>query len=154
MTVYDFTTQLHAGADGEARLDAYFAKWYTIRHATRIEQRCGIDRVFSRPGGHFKVEYKTDATAASTGNAFVETVSVDTIRKAGWAYASEADYLIYYVPGPETIYIVAMPALRRELARWKATYPLRKIPNKDYHTHGLLVPLDEFERIAERVDSL
>lgn len=154
MTVYDFTTQLAHGADGEAKLDAYFSKWYTIRHATRIEQRCGIDRVFSRPGGLFKVEYKTDTTAASTGNAFVETVSVDTFGKPGWAYASEADYLIYYIPGPEAIYIIAFATLRKHLARWVKSYPVRKIPNKSYHTHGILVPLDEFERIAEKVDSL
>jgi len=154
MTVYDFTTQLNQGADGEAKLDAYFAQWYTIRHATRSEQRRGIDRIFVRPGGMFKVEYKADRKAGETGNAFVETISVDTANKRGWAYTSQADYLLYYVPGPETVYVIRFAKLRLQMAFWVQQHPARKIPNRGYHTHGLLVPLDEFEHIAEKVESL
>ena len=44
--------------------------------------------------------------------------------------------------------------LRRCLPRWQRQYQARKIPNQGYCTHGLLVPLDEFERIAQRVESL
>lgn len=151
---YDFTTQLTQGAEGERILDNYFANWFTIRHATRLEQRNGIDRIFTREGATYKVEYKTDTRASQTGNAFVETVSVDTAGKRGWAYTSEAEYLLYYVPGPETVYIIPFAQLRRHLTQWEQQYPTRKIPNRGYQTHGLLVPLDEFERIAQRVDSL
>ena len=31
---YDFHTQLATGEEGEARLDEYFARWYTIDPAT------------------------------------------------------------------------------------------------------------------------
>ena len=151
---YDFPTQLTQGADGEQLLDRYFATWFTIRHATRLEQRQGIDRIFSRQGATYKIEYKSDARANATGNAFIETVSVDTAGKRGWAYTSEADYLLYYVPGAEVVYIVPFLTLRQHLTQWAQQYPTRQIPNQGYHTHGLLVPLDEFERIAQRVESL
>lgn len=154
MTTYSFRTQLANGAQGEARLDTWFGHWFTIRHATDAEQHRGIDRIFTRDGHTYAVEYKTDSRASSTGNAFVETVSVDTTGKPGWAYSSEADVLCYYVPVSEVIYIIDMRKLRHHLPQWQRQYQARKIPNDGYYTHGLLVPLDEFERIAQRVDSL
>jgi len=154
MNTYQFQPQLAQGEAGERKLDEYFGKWFTITLATRDEQRAGIDRIFTRGHNRYQVEYKSDARAAQTGNAFVETIGVDTANKAGWAYTSQADWLLYYVPGPEIVYIIRFRALRNALPRWVATYPTRRIPNQGYHTHGLLVPLDEFERVAKRVDSL
>jgi len=155
-TTYDFRTQLATGEEAERRLDAWFAHWYAIEPATMDQQRQGIDRIFTRrdTGRAFKVEYKTDSRASATGNAFVETVSVDTTGKAGWAYTSQADMLLYYVPVSEVIYVIQMTSLRRHLPRWQQQYPARRIPNQGYCTHGLLVPLDEFERIAQRVESI
>jgi len=97
---YTFDTQKARGDAGESFLDQVFAADYEVRPATRAEQRRGIDRIFThrQTGRRLTVEYKTDYKAAHTGNAFVETVSVDTAGKAGWAYSSAADYLIYYVP--------------------------------------------------------
>lgn len=154
LPTYDFSAQLAQGETGERKLDAYFSRWFSIRPAKRAEQRRGIDRFFSRQGATYPVEYKTDARADETGNAFVETVSVDTVGKQGWAYTSEAEFLLYYVPGAEAVYIIPFTNLRQHLAQWVQSYPLRKIPNKGYCTHGILVPLTEFERIAQRVESL
>jgi hypothetical protein len=126
-----------------------------LRPATRAEQRHGIDRIFTRrqTGQRLAVEYKTDYKASETGNAFVETVSVDAAGKASWAYSSEADYLIYYVPGDGLIYVLALEILRRELPRWIEEYPLRAAQNEGYTTHGVLVPLHKFEEHAEAVIS-
>jgi hypothetical protein len=154
MNTYQFQPQLAQGEAGERKLDEHFAQWFTIRLATMEEQRQGIDRIFTRAPVSFPVEYKTDSRAHQTGNAFIETMSVDTSNKAGWAYTSQAQWLCYYVPGPEVVYIVAFRRLRTALKRWTDHYPTRRIPNHGYHTHGLLVPLDELERIAQRVDSL
>lgn len=156
MNTYQFQPQLAQGEAGERKLDEHFAQWFTIRLATMEEQRQGIDRIFTRhtDGDTFKVEYKTDSRAAETGNAFVETISVDTAHKLGWAHTSQSDVLLYYVPGTEVVYIITMRRLQKCLTRWAETYPTRRTPNQGYHTHGLLVPLDEFERIAQRVDSL
>jgi hypothetical protein len=150
---YTFDAQKARGDAGESFLDQVFAADYEIRPATRTEQRQGIDRIFTRrqTGRRLAVEYKTDYKAAHTGNAFVETVSVDTAGKAGWAYSSHADYLIYYVPGDEVIYVIALEALRRELPRWVRAYPHRAAQNESYTTHGVLVPLHEFEIHAEVV---
>ena len=153
---YTFDAQKARGDAGEALLDQVFAADYKIRPATRAEQRRGIDRIFThrKTGRRLAVEYKTDYKAAHTGNAFVETISVDTVGKAGWAYSSAADYMIYYVPGDEVIYVIALAVLRRELSRWVREYPLRAAQNEGYATHGVLVPLDEFEQHAEAVMSI
>ena len=106
----------------------------------------------SAPHEVLYVEYKSDRTAERTGNAFVETVSVDTANKPGWAHSSQADWLMYLVPGQcEALYIIRMADLRQRLATWQATYQQRRIPNDGYHTVGLLVPLHEFETIAYAV---
>jgi len=52
------------------------------------------------------------------------------------------------------IYVIALAVLRRELPRWVQAYPLRAAQNEGYATHGVLVPLDEFERHAEAVISV
>jgi hypothetical protein len=153
---YTYDAQKTKGDAGESFLDQVFAADYEVRPATCAEQRRGIDRIFTRrqTGQRLAIEYKTDYKAAHTGNAFVETVSVDTAGKAGWAYSSEADYLMYYIPADGLIYVLALETLRRELPRWVREYPLRAAQNEGYATHGVLVPLDEFERYAEVVISV
>lgn len=153
--MYEFKEQLTKGQQSENELDAYFSQWYTIQTVDMDQQRQGIDRVFTRKdNGHvFKIEYKTDWTAGKTGNAFVETVSVDRTDKPGWAHSSQSDYLIYYVPGDDLVYVIAFQNLRSRLQSW-CNCPTRKIPNNGYNTLGLLVPLCEFERIATQVISL
>lgn len=156
MGEYDFRKQLRSGQSGEEFLDEFFCQWYAIDKATDAEQRQGIDRWFTPLpfGKRFAVEYKTDKTASRTGNAFVETISVDTANKPGWAYTSQAKYLVYYVPGDELVYVMAFTVLRNQLTRWQHEYPSRRIPNVGYFTHGLLVALREFERYSKRVFSL
>lgn len=156
--MYKFDIQHAIGTTGEARLDQIFRPFYLIQPASPEQQRQGIDRlVINRATGeHSFIEYKTDHRAGDTGNAFVETISVDTIGKPGWAYTSQARYLIYYIPDPETIYILPMAQIRYTIDRWRKLYPQRRIPNISarghrYHTIGTLVPLLEFERIAIQV---
>jgi hypothetical protein len=150
---YTFDAQKTRGDTGEEFLDRWFAAEYEVRPASPQEQRWGIDRIFihRQTGQRLAVEYKTDYKAANTGNAFVETVSVDTVGKAGWAYESQADYLVYYIPAEGLIYVITLEVLRRELPRWVRVYPHRAAQNPGYATHGVLVPLDEFERYAEGI---
>lgn len=153
--MYGFKEQLTKGQQSEAELDRFFSQWYAITPVSMELQRQGIDRIFTRKdNGHiFNIEYKTDWTAGKTHNAFVETVSVDATNKPGWAHSSRADYLIYYVPGDDLVYVIAFANLRARLHCWQE-YPIRSIPNNGYNTIGLLVPLCEFERIATQVISL
>jgi hypothetical protein len=153
---YDMRTQLRQGEAAERYLDTVFGHDFDIRPATREQQRAGIDRIFTRRsnGDRLKIEYKADKTAGRTGNAFVETISVDTANKAGWAYTCQADYILYYIVGIGPVYVLRPGDIKRRVERWKKQYPSRKIPNGRYHTVGLLVPLDEFERMAVQVVSV
>jgi hypothetical protein len=152
---YQFAPKLAEGQTYEQQLDARFADRYIIQPATPQQQRQGIDRVYrprNNPHQVLYIEYKADRTAVRTGNAFVEIVSVDTANKPGWAITSQADWLFYLVPGEaEALYIIRMADLRRSLPAWRTAYQTRRVPNDGYHTVGLLVPLDEFERIAYTV---
>lgn len=147
---YDFREKLAEGEAHEATLDAYFSSWYEIAPVTMEEQRRGIDRVFYRKsdGRRYLVQYKSDTTAARTGNAFVETVSVDVSETAGWAYTCEADYLVYFIPPMGLAYVLKPSRIREKLPAWLEEYETRAAPNKGYRTVGVLVPLDEFEELC------
>ena len=97
------------------------------------------------------VEYKTDYIASRSGNAFIETISVDTQQRLGWAITALADWLIYYLPGTRTLYRVPLVNIRANLPRWIATYRSQAIPNDGYATHGILVPLEVFAQCAEEI---
>lgn len=148
---HDFDSSYRAGIAGETFLDNLLAAKFTIEQVSRDDQRRGIDRYFTShtTGNRFPVEYKTDHRAADTGNAFIETVSVDSAGKAGWAYKSAAQYLLYYLPQTGVIYCLQMTAIRKHLPRWRDEYPTTSAQNDTYNTHGILVPLSEFEALAE-----
>lgn len=153
MPTYDFDTQLAIGEAHERRLDTLFQRYFAITPATRQQQRQGIDRNFVNldTGATYRVEYKADALAGKTGNAFIETVSVDATGRPGWAVASQADILIYLVVEPEAVYAIRMATLRMALHGWMRRYPRHAAQNAGYKTLGYLVPLNELERIAMEV---
>jgi len=153
---YDFKAMLARGEAAERALDSFFAGRFDITNPSRQSE--GIDRVFApRNGGRsFTVEYKTDWTAVKTHNAFIETVSVDKAEIQGWAHTSKAEWLIYYIPEPESVaYAIKFARLRDQLGRWISGYPHRTVSNeKDgsrYNTIGVLVPLDEMEAVSKSV---
>jgi hypothetical protein len=156
MNAYDMDRQLKKGEAAERYLDSLFGSQFDIRRATRAEQRKGIDRIFTRPydGKEFRIEYKADKTAAKTGNAFVETVSVDTDNIPGWALTCQADYILYYIVGTGRVYVMRPKDIQKRLKRWAYHYPERHIPNGSYQTIGLLVPLHEFEQAAVKLVGL
>lgn len=151
MVAYDFDTQKQAGEISERYLDEHFARWYNIQQATPVQQRQGIDRIFTKPSGEtLAIEYKTDWAAARTGNAFLELISVDCRFVVGWAYSSCADVLIYLVPA-SAIYVIRFPQLRLQLPFWTRKYPLRSVQNAGYQARGILVPLTDFSQVAQQV---
>lgn len=152
MSNYDFVKQFAIGAHHEHTLDGFFRQYYRVEPASRQEQRQGIDRWFQASDSSWiAVEYKADRTAGRTGNAFIETISVDVRAVRGWAYASEADVLAYYVPPRHTVWLICFVELRRYLAEWHQRYPIRQIPNEGYCTEGLLVPFVLLGNIAFEV---
>jgi len=154
MSIHNFDHQMKRGDEGAVFLDDFFrAKGYAIREATRDEQRAGIDRAFTNPksGKISLVEYKTDTRAATSGNAFIETVSVDAVGKMGWALTARADILVYYVPPTGTIYVLQFKAIHWELPGWIRDFPPRHAQNNGYATHGIIIPLSELAKSAMRI---
>lgn len=155
MAVYSFDKQNTRGGRGEDFLDAFFEeRGNYVQPATHWQQRQGIDRIFARESKLARVEYKTDYIAHRTGRVFIETIAVGNGGRAGWATTSQADLLVYFIPGLQTIYVMPLAALREKLTEWVQKYPSRPAHNEDFATYGVLVPLDEFEGHATQVFNL
>lgn len=152
---YDFNTQLAKGKKGEQILDDKFSDRFIITQPNLSkEKKDGYDRVFvSKVNSDvvLLIEYKTDFIAHKTGNAFIETVSMDAYNRDGWALTSKADYLFYFVVKDLLLYIIKMKRVRELVPGWLKEYPTRKSVNNGYNTHGVLVPLYEFEEHSEMV---
>jgi len=174
--VYDFNRQLARGEAAEKLLDELIHQetpWYPLAVTDLEVQRRGIDRILldkpaqgvadslftiASSGGFLKsAEYKADFTGARTHNCFVEMISVREQNKLGWAYTSQADLLVHWLPQPTSLaYVIPFEELRRNLDTWRELYPSRNIPNGEnnqhrYTTTGLLVPQAEFEELAIRI---
>ena len=150
-TTFDFKQQLSKGAGGEDDVLKFFAGhgWAIEKTTMTNGQRNGIDARMTRQGhAPIALEIKTDERSWKTGNAFVETISVDTQNKAGWAYTSKADWLAYYLPQGLYFYLVRMSWLRSQLPLWQQQCRTVKVKNRGYCTHGLVVPLTAFEQEA------
>jgi len=154
-TEYKFREQLAKGEAHEKMLDKAFGKFYVVQKVSMDLQRHGIDRVFVARKKPFRwlVEYKSDSKAAETGNAFVETVSVDKDNKPGWLYSTCAQIIAYFIPPWGRVYIVEVTRLRAIFIEdeWPNKCPERKIPNNGYNTVGLLVPLTELRQCCKTV---
>lgn len=140
------------GRLGEAFLDRIFATFFEIQPATPEQQRCGIDRVMvgKQARQRITVEYKTDYTAAQTGNAFIEMESGD---RDGWALTSEADFIAYIVPDKH-VYVFRPATMRNHLNEWKEFCLSTSVQNQSYQAVGLLVPLPRLAGICETFLSL
>lgn len=166
MSSYDFNRQHSFGKDAEQFIYQAFQTRFNVIPAPGYLQQAGVDFTFTDrlTSTVFKVELKTDTRAHRTGNAFIETVSIDREGqqpRPGWAFTSEADFLLYFVPYsmPRRIYRVALSDLREQISRWQADYEERRIPNTDaargnFNTVGILVPLDKLSAIAQEVIEL
>lgn len=150
---HNFNDKLAEGQAIERELDAYFRDQYFIAAASPADQRAGIDRLFrdKQTNRLTAIEYKADFQAGKTGNAFIETVSVDAVAKAGWALSSESAYIFYFVASTRKLYIVDIEVLRRWLPLWEDLFEKRYAQNEGYRTYGVLVPLEELAGIAKYI---
>jgi hypothetical protein len=150
MDNYKFKDKLDEGMGFELELDKIFSHEFDIKSVDISKQRLGIDRYFTRKsnGASFTVEYKSDSTAASTGNVFIEIVSVDTTNRPGWAKSSQADILIYYIPPAQKIIITRMEVVKKSVPIWENTYKQQPVPNEGYKTIGILVPIGELIKLS------
>ena len=152
MTKFDFNkVALQKAQEGEATLDNYFSKWYTIQNVTMAFQKRGIDRIFLAKVPEptpMAVEYKIDYRARQTGNAYIETVAWDdgSRSKKGWAYTCEADVLAYC--NNFEILLLEPLVLRPYLEQWQQKYRTVIVPNVGFNGEGLLIPWRTVKHIA------
>lgn len=97
------------------------------------------------------VEYKADFLAAATGNAFIETVSESHRAKQGWALATCAQVVPYYVVGSRAVRLIDAAALKLSLGELERRYGRSREVENDgnherYQTFGILVPLEDLAR--------
>lgn len=158
MDGYNISKQLPEGEKQEAYIDEFFKKKWNveIQYVSRADQRNGMDRIWTwQSGARLSVEYKADTRADETNNVFIETVSVDTANKPGWAYTSLAQYLLYYIPPRKISYFLPMTKIKQAVQRWRKEYRNIPIPNKDksgnhsYNTWGVAVPIEVFVNECE-----
>ena len=156
--IHSFNEKLEQGKAGEKALDGYFSEYFLIAEPPNNDigtwaDRRGIDRTFTHRGTHItvSVQYKTDWKAAKTGNAFIETVSVDRDGVRGWAYTCLAQRIYYFVPPRNEIYQLDTTTLKRHLPEWENRYTTGNSINATYTTKGLKVPLYILSGVATEI---
>ncbi len=151
---YDFQEQLTKGQIYEGKVKDYLERemHMSVETTDMDLQRLGIDFITRSQYATMSVEVKSDTRAHQTGNAFIETVSVEkdgVVEKRGWVYTTCAQILIYYVVNTGELYFIDMSVFKRVAAGWATgKYPERSIPNKTYIGRGLLVPLSDIRNYA------
>lgn len=144
--MFPFKDKLEEGEKYEKELDAYYSKWFKVEAVDLSTQKMGIDRIFTNQtdGTRWTIEYKSDTVASSTGNAFIETISVNTTNKPGWAYSSCAQLLFYYLPMEGKVARLTMYAIKNLIREWLNKYPIKPCHNESYQSFGICVPLPVF----------
>jgi hypothetical protein len=151
---YSFDESLAVGHSYEKALDAFLSPWFSIRPATSFFQKRGVDRIARsrKTDQTYWLEYKADTVAGRTGNAFIETVSVQNseAQKLGWLYTTVADFVLYFVIDQALIYWLRPSLLRRSLPNWLESYALKTTTTKQgWQTTGVIVPLEVLSEIAD-----
>lgn len=141
---------LDQGKADEREIDSLMSRRYQIQPvqlATEIDR--GIDRYWTekRTGLRYSVEYKSDRAALKTGNAFLETISNDQTKKAGWIYTTTAQIIVYYVPG-QALLLLSGERLKQAIADgFIKGRRIGSAKNETYYSKGALVPLEELEEV-------
>lgn len=151
---YDFEEKRAEGEAWGRVIDEYLRRMYDVEPVRAGDDRAGLDRLVRRLHGRaaapIRVEYKADTVGGLSGNAFIETRSVDE-KALGWLATSQADELLYYLPILGRAYRVAMPRLREAGLTWMDTFRTVSVPNAGYSTYGVIVPLAKVAEIADAV---
>lgn len=152
------TPQFAQGKSVEAFLDVWFEyRGWEIRQTTPHEERalCLGDRRFTKDGVTYLVEYKSGLQTFTTGNVFLETVSVDTANKAGWVYTCQADFVFYACLFNHKILVFKPQRLRDCIEMLKTKFrevSTSKNQNDGYNTWGVIVPLQyAIDNLADKV---
>jgi hypothetical protein len=120
----------------------------TLESVTLAVDKTGIDGRITRA---YQVKY--DEIAHTTGNVFVETVSNDTTGAPGWALKCEASVIYYVIAGMGMVIEIDPLRLKRMVPALQDRFRPQPVQNKGYKTIGLIVPIDDFQRIGNTFSS-
>jgi len=155
------TVQFKQGKDVEAWLDRYFGeRGFKIEKLSMEEERVQHigDRRFKKGKWSYLIEYKSGIQTYTTGNIFLETVSVDTTKTPGWVFTCKADWIVYACLLNHKLLWFKPDTLRIKITQMQQRYPTvftGKGQNKNYKTHGVIVPLAIAEKeLASHVTQL
>lgn len=153
---HSFHESLSNGESSEAVLDGWLSSLPEVREVLKVpvvEQKLGLGdrRAILADGDVRTVEFKSDRQGHRTGRAFIETISVDGSGSAGWAFTCKADWLVYYTVGDGRGRVLLPDHLKTAVHGWTRHYEVKTATNPSYHSYGLLVPLEELDRLAIEV---
>jgi len=151
--MHGFADRLADGQTHEVTVLGWLEQWYDWKPAEQIDDSAfGIDYHLTNrtDSSKLSIQIKADTVASRTGNAFIETVSVDTYGKPGWVFTCQADRIFYYLPFSGTLFILKPDVLQRMAYTWVEDYGIRTAANDGYHTYGCPVPLTIVESVASR----
>ena len=154
MKKYDFQEQKGVGDTGERILDTFFMYLgYEVEEVDLKSQRRGIDRKVTTPNGDtMRLEYKTDALTAKTGNVFVETISSTKSGALGWALKTQADYVIYFVPDWRKALVISPQILRDKIPEWIFEYRQKPVKNAGYFSYGIPIPWNVMKQFCKEIE--
>lgn len=154
MKKYDFQEQKGVGDAGESILDTFFISLgCQVEEVDLKSQRRGIDRIIVTPDGkELKIEYKTDALTASTGNVFIETISSTKSGALGWALKTQANFVVYYVPDWEKALIINPKILREMIPMWIFEYRQKPVKNAGYFSYGIPIPWNVMKQFCKEIE--
>lgn len=132
-----------------------------VRQSPNIQKKDVDFYLLIRTGAVMAMEVKTDRYLSL--NLFIELKSNVKYNTAGWAWKSEADYVIYMFPITGRTIVIPMKAFRKWLNEQEQTgrigrFKVREVLNRpkngeEYWSKGILVPIKVFlQEIPEARD--
>ena len=110
---------------------------------TREEQRKGMDKKLYFENGA-TITFEEKKRRVDYGDILLEIWSVWEERKLGWLYTSHADYISYFIPSSQKLYILPLLLLRKAWARnqkqWTDQYRELRAKNEGYTTLSRAIP--------------
>lgn len=110
---------------------------------TRAEQRKGMDKRLHFENGA-TITFEEKKRRVAYGDILLEIWSVWEKRIEGWLYTSHADYISYFIPSSQKLYILPLLLLRKAWARnqeqWTDQYRELRAKNEGYTTISRAIP--------------
>lgn len=153
----DFEEDLDFGQKWEAQAKDHLRELFSAVAVSNIDyhdrpelQRAGIDVLFQQ--SETSIDIKTQRRRYyDTGNLPIEVLSVAEKQKPGWFWEADSDLVVWVYPNQagtnldKTGYLMPLTEGLRDWVDDRAEdFRYISVPNGEYHTGCLLIPIEEF----------